>query len=173
MLIIKLFLCFFRIGLFAIGGAYSFLPLLEKEVVEKYHWLTKDEFLDVLAMVKIFPGAISIKFATYTGYKIGGLLGALVANVGNLITPAILIVCLSVLYTRYKNYTGIKEAFDTIRLAMFSMIIAVAFQIISPHQLTHIKSIFIILISFILFVYTKINPALIIIGAGIMGAWLR
>jgi len=173
MLILKLFLCFFRIGLFAIGGAYSFLPLLEKEVVERYHWLTKDEFLDVLAMVKIFPGAISIKFATYTGYKIAGFFGACVANAGNLLAPSIIVMGLSVFYTRYKNSGGVKEAFDTIRLAIFAMIIAVAFQIANPNQLMQIKSLFIILVSFVLFTYTKINPALIIIGAGIVGACLR
>lgn len=60
----NLFLSFFRIGSFAIGGAYFFLPLLEKELVEKYHWLTKEEFLEVLGIVKVFPGAISIKYAT-------------------------------------------------------------------------------------------------------------
>jgi chromate transporter len=48
MILAKIFFTFFRIGLFAIGGAYSFLPLIQKEVVEKAHWLTKEEFLEVL-----------------------------------------------------------------------------------------------------------------------------
>ena len=61
-----------------------------KEIVEKYHWLSKPEFLDVLGVAKLFPGAISIKYATYTGYKMGGIPGAIVANVGNLLAPAIL-----------------------------------------------------------------------------------
>ena len=77
MILAKIFFTFFRIGLFAIGGAYSFLPLIQKEVVEKSHWLTKEEFLEVLGVVKIFPGAISIKFATYTGYKWPGYRGRL------------------------------------------------------------------------------------------------
>ena len=85
MILFKLFLSFFRIGLFAIGGAYSFLPLIQREVVEKYHWLTKEEFLEVLGVVQIFPGAISIKFATYTGYKMAGVPGAIMANIGNLL----------------------------------------------------------------------------------------
>src|SRR3989338_5276217 len=92
MILIRLFVSFLKIGLLAIGGAYSFLPLLEKEIVEKYHWLTKDEFLDVMVAVKIFPGAISIKYATYTGYKLSGILGAIVANLGNLAGPVILTI---------------------------------------------------------------------------------
>jgi chromate transporter len=45
------------------------LPLLEKETVQNYQWLEKQEFLEVVGMSKVLPGAISIKFATYTGYK--------------------------------------------------------------------------------------------------------
>ena len=92
MILFKIFFSFFRIGLFAIGGAYSFLPLIQKEVVERYQWLTKEEFLEVLGVVKIFPGAISIKFATYTGYKVAGIPGAVVANIGNLLPPVVLIL---------------------------------------------------------------------------------
>lgn len=173
MLLIKLFLSFFRIGLFAIGGAYSFLPLLEREIVQKYHWLTKDEFLDVLGMAKIFPGAISIKYATYTGYKIAGFLGALVANLGNLLAPAVLVIFASVLYTKYKNLPNVRQAFNTIQLVVFSLIIAVAFQLVNPHQLLHLKNLLVVIVSFLLFIYTKIHPALIIIGAGILGAFFR
>ena len=103
MILVKLFLSFLRIGLFGIGGAYSFLPLIEKEVVAKYQWLTKEEFFDVLGMVKMFPGAISIKYATYTGYKIAGIPGAIMANLGNIIGPAILIIAASFIYSKYKN----------------------------------------------------------------------
>ena len=51
MVLLNLFFVFFRVGLFAIGGAYSFLPLIEKEVVERYQWLSKEEFLNVLGIV--------------------------------------------------------------------------------------------------------------------------
>lgn len=169
MILINLFLSFFRAGLFAIGGAYSFLPILEKELVEKYHWLTKEEFLDVLGIVKIFPGAISIKFATYTGYKTSGVTGAIVANAGNLLAPAILVIFASALYAKYKDLPSVKEAFKMIELVVFSMIIAVAFQLINVSQLVNLKSLFVIIVSFIIFLFTKINPALIIIAAGIFG----
>lgn len=173
MILIKVFLSFFRISLFAIGGAYSFLPLLEKEVVEKYHWLTKEEFLDVLGIVRIFPGAISIKYASYTGYKIAGIPGLIVANLGNLLAPCVLVIFASALYIKYKDLGWIKGAFSMIQLVVFSMIIAVAFQLINVNQLVHLKSLLIIMVTFGLFVYTKIHPALIIIGAGVLGAFFR
>jgi chromate transporter len=133
--VMNLFLAFLRIGFFAIGGAYSFLPLIEKEIVERYHWLAKEEFLDVSGLVKIFPGAISIKYATYTGYKIAGVLGAVAANLGNILAPALTLIFAAVLYNKYKDLPAIKGAFDTIRPAIFAMIIAVAFQTVNIRHL--------------------------------------
>ena len=173
MVLVKLFLAFLRIGLFAIGGAYSFLPLIEKEIVQKYGWLTEREFLDILGVVKVFPGAISVKYATYTGYKIAGVLGAIVANLGNTLGPAILIIFVFSLYTKYKNLPSVKGASNMIQFAMFAMIIAVAFQLVNINQLIHLKGLLIVVVCFILFMYTKIHPAAIIIAVGFIGAFLK
>src|SRR3989338_6873739 len=170
MVLVNLFLAFFRIGLFAIGGAYSFLPFIEREVVQKYNWLTKEEFLDILGIVKVFPGAISVKFATYTGYKTAGICGAILANLGNILGPAILIIFTSRLYLKYKGSPSINGAFNMIQLVIFAMIVAVAFQLVNVNQLVQFRNLFIIVISFIVFAYTKIHPALIIIAAGVYGA---
>ena len=170
MILLKIFFSFLKIGLFAIGGAYSFLPLIEKEVVERYQWLTKEEFLEVLGVVKVFPGAISIKFATYTGYKVAGISGAVVANIGNLLSPVVLILIATYFYSKYKETPRIKSAFETIQLVIFAMIIAVAFQSVTLSQLSSIRSIAIIVMAFVLFVFTKVEPALIILGAGLIGA---
>lgn len=173
MVLVNLFLSFLRIGLFAFGGAYSFLPLLEKEIVEKYHWLTKEEFLDVLGMVKILPGAISIKYATYTGYKIGGPAGLIVANLGNIFAPCVLVFFSSAFYSRYKNLPSVQHAFGMIQLAVFSMIVAVAFQLIDIVQLLQLRNLFFVVLFFIIFIYTKIHPALIILCAAILGVVLK
>ena len=61
MVLLKLFLAFLKIGLFAFGGAYSFVPLIEREVVDNNQWLAKPEFLEILGIVKVFPGAIGGK----------------------------------------------------------------------------------------------------------------
>ena len=82
MVMFKLFMAFLKIGLFAFGGAYSFLPLIQTEVVQNHHWLNESEFLEVAGITKLFPGAISIKFAIYTGYKVAGIPGAVIASFG-------------------------------------------------------------------------------------------
>jgi len=61
-LLLKLFLSFLKVGSFSFGGAYSLIPLIERETVKNHNWLTQDEFLKVLGGVEVLPGAISIKF---------------------------------------------------------------------------------------------------------------
>ncbi len=168
-----LFFSFFRISLFAIGGAYSFLPLIEKEVVERYNWLTKKEFLDILGVVNVFPGAISIKYATYTGYKIAGIPGAIMANIGNLLAPAILVLLAASFYIKYKENPFVNGAFRMIELVIFAMIIAVAFQTVNVSQLLKFRNIIVVAVSFGLFLYTKIHPALIIVLGGLIGVFLK
>ena len=173
MILWEIFLVFLRTGLFAIGGAYSFLPLLEKEVVESHKWLSREEFLEVLGIVKIFPGAISIKFATYVGNKIAGIPGAIVANVANLIAPVVLILVATLIYNNFKNNPRVEGGFAMIQAAVFAMIIAVAFTTINIADLTKFKYLIVIIIAFSLFLFAKTHPAYIIIGAGILGALLE
>jgi len=162
-----------RIGFFAIGGAYSFLPLIEKEVVDKYHWLTDSEFLEVLGATQVFPGAISIKFATYTGYKIAGIPGVILANLGNILAPVLFIALFTIFYKRFKDAPGIKGSFDMIRLVVFAMIIAVAFKAVDIFKLAYANSMIVVAASFLIFMFTKIHPAIIITGAGILGFFWR
>jgi len=172
MVLFELFIAFLRIGFFAFGGAYSFLPLVEREVVENHHWLDRPEFLEVLGIVKVFPGAISIKFATYTGYKVAGVPGAVVANFANLL-PAVLFIMLALsVYSKYKDVPFIKAGLEMVQYAVFAMIIAVAIQLVDKTQVFQLKYLFVIVVSFVLFIITKIHPAFIIVGAGLLGAIL-
>ncbi len=159
--------------MFAIGGAYSFLPLAEKEVVQYHQWLDKAEFLEVLGIVKVFPGAISIKLATYTGYKAAGVPGAIVANLGNLLAPTLLMLVATSVYLKYKDLPAVKAAFAMIQYTVFAMIVAVAIQLVDKTHIFELKHIGIIVISFLLFTVTRVHPAFIIISAGLLGAIIR
>ncbi len=173
MVLWQLFLSFFKTGLFALGGAYSFLPLIESEVVEKYSWLTRDEFFDVLGMVKLFPGAISIKYATYTGYKVAGVFGVIVANIGNFLAPVVLIMFATKLYTHYRDLPSVKGAFDMIQMALTAMILGLVFKMVSLSEVLQLKNLAVIIVAFVIFSFSKIHPAFVIVGAGIIGAVLK
>jgi len=173
MVLLELFIAFLRIGFFAFGGGASFLPLIEREVVENYHWLDRPEFLEVLGIVRVIPGAISIKFATYTGYKVAGVPGAIVANLANLLPAILFIIIAMLLYSKYKDIPFIKAALEAIQFAVFAMIIAVAVQLVDKTQVFHLKYLFVIIASFLLFSLTKTHPAFIIIGAAFYGMFVK
>ncbi|MHC4085778.1 MAG: chromate transporter [Planctomycetota bacterium] len=173
MVLLKIFMAFSKISLFAFGGAYSFLPLIQSEVVQSHHWLNESEFLEVAGITKLFPGAISVKFATYTGYKIAGVPGAIVANFANLLPPVLFVMVASFLYSRYKDIPFVKAGFEMVQYAIFAMIIAVAIQLVDKSHILQFKYIIVVIASFGLFLYAKVHPAFIIIATGILGAVLR
>ena len=172
MVMVKLFIVFSKIGLFAFGGAYSFLPLIENEVVKNHRWLDRPEFLEVVGIAKVFPGALSIKFATYTGYKVAGVPGAIVANIANLLPPVLFIMLASLVYSKYKDIPFVKASLEMVQYAVFAMIIAVAIQLVDKSHVFQLKYMVVIAATFALFLCTKIHPAFIIIAAGALGAML-
>jgi chromate transporter len=173
MVLFKLFIVFSRISLFAFGGAYSFLPLIEREVVENQHWLDRPEFLEIAGIAKLFPGAISIKFATYTGYKTAGVPGAVVANFANLLPPVLLILSISLVYSKYKHISALKAGLNMIQYAVFAMIISIAIQLVDRQHFFEPKYVLAMAFSFALLLFTKVHPGLVIIGAGLLGAITR
>jgi len=170
---IQLFFTFFKIGFLAIGGAYSFLPLFEEELLENHQWITRDEFLEVLGVVQLFPGAISIKFATYTGYKLLGIPGVIIANLGNLLPPALIILGVSSIFTKYQDHQLFKDAFAVIKLAVITMIISVALKMLDLKTIVQPKPAMIMTGSFVLFYFLDVHPAVVILFAGLIGILLK
>jgi chromate transporter len=169
MVLLELFTAFLKIGLFAFGGAYTFVPLIEREVVVNHQWLAEAEFLEILGIVKVFPGAISIKFATYTGYKVAGVPGAIVANFANILAPVLFIMAASFLYSRYKDVPFVKGSLEMVQYAVFAMIIAVGVQLVDKVGVFQLKNVLVVLAAFALFVLTKVHPAFVIMGAALFG----
>ena len=163
--LLNLFLAFLKVGSLSFGGAYSLLPVIEHETVINHGWLTNEEFLKVLSMVEIIPGAISIKFATYTGYKVAGVPGAIVANLGNLFTPIILISIVSYFYQYIENHEYIKETLGGIKYAILGMILAIVYQY-TVRNYTDWVNIFFLAAGFILTIFFRLNPVYIVALSG-------
>ena len=77
----SLFLMFFKIGAFTFGGGYAMIALLENEFITRRHWMTQEEFLDMTAIAESTPGPVAINSATYLGYRLGGVPGALISTI--------------------------------------------------------------------------------------------
>jgi len=162
----QLFWSFVTVGSFSFGGAYSLLPLIENEIVQKHGWVTKDEFLKILGMVEIIPGAISIKFATYTGYKVAGIPGVIAALIGNMLTPVVLIMVVSTIYFHFENNKLVMKAFQGVKFVIIGMILAVLIKYTQNQMKIPVEAIFIFL-GLALAFFFKLNPV-IILGVGII-----
>jgi chromate transporter len=84
---------FLKIGMFTIGGGYAMIPLMEREIITRHGWLTAAEFLDIVAVAEVTPGPLAINAATFIGYRLGGLGGALLATFG-VVTPSLVTLLL-------------------------------------------------------------------------------
>lgn len=161
-----LFFSFLKVGMLSFGGAYSLLPVIEREVVVNHGWLTADEFMRTLGIVEIVPGAISIKFATYTGYKTAGILGAIAANLGNLIFPALLMIGLFYTLNHFEKNPKVMKAFQAIKYAIIGMIIVIMVQYFFKGQFQY--KIIIFLVVGAVMTYFHIHPAFIVLGVGLL-----
>lgn len=159
--LLKLFISFFKVGALSFGGAYSLIPVIENETVIQHSWLSADEFLKVLGMVEIVPGAISIKFATYTGYKAAGIPGAVAANLGNMTAPVILISLAAYFYSYIEKHEYIMNAFKGIKFAILGMILAIVYQYFIKSYADWSNIVFLAL-GFGLTIFLRLNPVYII-----------
>ena len=93
--ILRLFLVFFKIGLFTFGGGYAMIAVMEREFVEKKGWINHEEFLDIIGIAESSPGPLAVNSATFIGYKYGKFFGALFATLGVVLPSFIIIFAIS------------------------------------------------------------------------------
>ncbi|MBQ0011816.1 MAG: chromate transporter [Clostridiales bacterium] len=119
----KLFVQFFKIGAFTFGGGYAMIPLIQSEVVDKNKWMEAQELLDVVAIAESTPGPIAINAATYVGYKVSGLKGAIAATLGVTIPSFTIITLIAMLFTNFSDNRYVQNAFWGIRIAVLALIL--------------------------------------------------
>ncbi len=100
---LHLFLAFFRVGILGYGGGPSSIPLVHKEVVEKYKWLNDDDFSDILALGNALPGPIATKMAGYIGWRVGGLFGMINAVLATIVPTIVMMILLLTVLNAYKD----------------------------------------------------------------------
>ncbi len=117
------YLAFFRIGLFTFGGGYAMLPMLMKEVVEKYKWVTEEELLNYFAISQSTPGIIAVNTATFIGTKYRGIRGAIAATLGVISPCWIIITIIARFLDLVKDNDMVESAFIGIRIVVVALIL--------------------------------------------------
>ncbi|KAB2332698.1 chromate transporter [Bacillus mesophilum] len=106
---IQLFLAFFIPGILGYGGGPASIPLIEKEVVDRYQWLTVSEFSEMLALGNTLPGPIATKMAGYIGYEQAGIIGALITVFATVAPSLILMLTLLSLLMKHKESPKVRR----------------------------------------------------------------
>jgi len=170
MLILNIFLSFFKIGLFSFGGGYVMLPLIEKEIIQGNAWLTHSQFIDIIAIAEMTPGPVSINLATFVGYKIAGIPGAFVSTIGVIMPSLVIILILVKFLSKFYELPIVQSIFRGLRPAIIALI-GLAFIMVAETSIffDDLRSIGIAVAAFIVLTLTRINPVLIILGGGLAG----
>lgn len=118
-----LFFSFFKIGLFTFGGGYAMISVIRDTCVEKKHWLTDSEMMDVAVIAESTPGPIAINCSTYVGYKLAGIGGAAVATLGVVLPSFGIIYFLSMFLEGFMAHPLVIKAFRGIKAAVGLLIL--------------------------------------------------
>ena len=108
--LLELLLVFLKIGVFAFGGGYAMIPLIQKETVEKEKWVSPEDIVDIVAIAESTPGPIAISASTFVGYRIAGVAGAALATIGVIVPSFIVIFVLSFVLRQFESITAVKYA---------------------------------------------------------------
>lgn len=160
---------FLKIGLLFFGGGYVLIPLLQHLLVEQYQWLSLREFLDGVAISQLTPGPLAI-LATFTGVRVGGFTGGLIATVCIFTPCVVLMLLVGRYYVRLKEVDLIRITLDGVLPAVVGLVASAAWSL--GATLGGLREWLILVVAFVLFRFTTISPMLMILGAGLVGVLL-
>lgn len=175
---LKLFLTFMKIGAFTFGGGWAMISIIEKEIVDKHHWLEREEFLDQLAVAQSLPGILAVNISVAVGDRLRGVKGSVCAALGTILPSFLIILAIAVFLTpdMIKNNETVSKIFKGIRPAVVALIIA---PVISSAKAARIgwKTVAIPVVVALL-IWSKLpvvsNPILFIVLGGVGGyLWFR
>ncbi|MDR1000250.1 MAG: chromate transporter [Clostridiales bacterium] len=130
MIYLELYWTFFQIGLLAIGGGYATLPMIKERVIIAQGWMTQAEFLDLLTLSQMTPGPIAINASTFTGFRVAGMLGAVVATLGCVSPACVIVTTLAYFYKKYQSLKRVQDMLSVMRPAAVGLIASAGAAII-------------------------------------------
>lgn len=163
-----LFLTFFRIGMFTLGGGYAMIPLIEAEVVDKRKWIDKTMFLDLIAVAQSCPGVFAINLSIFVGYRLNGVKGAFMAMLGTAMPSLLIILLIAMFFQNFQDVPWVAAAFAGIRPAVVALIALPTWNMARSAGINLINC-WIPIASAMLIWLLGVNPIYIILAAGIGG----
>ncbi len=167
-----LFLAFFIPGIVGYGGGPAIIPLIEIEVVQRYEFMTRQEFGEVLAMGNALPGPIATKMAGYIGFEVAGVAGSLVALAATVVPTLVAMIVLLNLLNKFKDSPKVKRITALIRPTIAILLAVLAYQFFETSYfdagIWHTS--ILVVLSFVLLEKLNVHPAFVIAGSLVYGA---
>lgn len=168
--LLKLFVSTLYLSAFTFGGGYVIVTLMKKKFVDDYHWIEKDEMLDLVAIAQSAPGAIAVNGAIVVGYKLAGILGALTAIIATIIPPFVIISVISVFYNAFKTNHVVSEVLEGMQAGVGAVIASVVCDMAAGVVIERSRlSMVIMVCAFIAACFFGINVIYIIIACVLIG----
>ena len=120
---------FFKVGICTFGGGYAMLPVLQREIVDKKHWVTEEEVLDYYAVGQCTPGIIAVNTATFVGYKYLGVWGGIACTLGFILPSLLIILAIAAVLTNFAELAVVKNAFAGIQVCVCVLIFNAAMKL--------------------------------------------
>ncbi len=159
---------FFKIGAFTIGGGYAMVPLIEEEIVTKRHWISKEDFLDLLAISQSAPGILAVNISIFIGYKLRGIRGSIVTALGTVLPSFIIILLIAMFFQNFKDNEYVERFFKGIRPAVAALIAAPTFTMAKSARVNR-YNVWIPVVGALLIWLLGFSPIWIIVCAGAGG----
>ena len=159
----KLFISTFTLSAFTFGGGFVIVSLYKKKFVEEFKWLEEDEMLDITAIAQSSPGPIPVNASVILGYRMHGILGSLIAVLGTIIPPFIIISLISIFYNEFKSNQVIAIALQVMRAGVAAVIFDVVVNLIQNVKKTkNILYMIVMVVAFIATYFFKVSAMYII-----------
>ena len=161
-MLVELFVVFFKLGAFTIGGGIAMLPLLQNTLINEKKWFTKEEFMDIVAVCQSLPGVIAINMATFVGYKKKGLAGSIVATLGVSVPSFVLILIIATFISNLGDNPYVNGAMGALRATALGLVLVAVIQL-APAAVKNKWAAIAAVSSFVLIAVLNINTAYVIL----------
>ncbi len=166
--LLQMFWAFCKVGALTFGGGYAMLPIVQKEIVESYGWVTNEEVLNYYALSQCAPGVIAVNTATFIGYKKKGIPGAIAAALGVTFPSLVIILLIASFIQGFSGIAAVAHAFNGIRVAVAVLILNTIIKLWKGSVVDIITTV-LFAASFVASFIFNISPIFIVVTAALVG----
>lgn len=167
----KLFSSTFYLSAFTFGGGFIIIPLMKKKFVDDLHWIEEEEMLNLAAIAQSSPGAVAVNASILLGYRVAGILGALVTILGTILPPLIIISVISLFYTAFRENIVVNAVLKGMQAGVAAVIADVVMNLGgNVIKEKDIISALVMVCAFATTFFFKVNVMYIILVCGCIGA---